>query len=244
MLNKTLLGVIPRSQEMTVIGIFRTGKGFGLDNSSVYMHLKDLQTLYQSGDTVTGLRIKTDDLYEAPKLANQLATTLPEHYIVSDWTVRYGNLMTAIALEKQVTLWILLLLVTIAAFNLVSSLVMMVTEKQAEIAILRTLGMPTYTILSIFIIQGSLIGIGGTILGLGGGFLLSQHISYLAQLLEQYGHIQIFAGNMFIQALPSKIQLFDFVQVGLAAVGISMIATIYPAWRAAKTIPIDALRYE
>jgi lipoprotein-releasing system permease protein len=243
-LNKTLLGITPRAQAVTVVGILRTGKGFGLDNSLAYMHLKDLQTLYQSGDTITGLRLKLDHLYAAPQLANQLSESLPAHYIVSDWTSRYGSLMTAIALEKKITLWILLLLVAIAAFNLVSSLVMVVTEKQAEIAILRTLGMPTQTILGIFTIQGSLIGLGGTLLGLGAGFILSQHISYLADVFDQWFHIQLFAGNVFIQALPSKIQGLDFIRVGLAAVGISMVATLYPAWRAAKIIPAEALRYE
>lgn len=226
------------------MGIFRTGKGFGLDNSLAYMHLKDLQNLYQRGNTITGLRLKTDHLYAATQLTDQLSDRLPAYYMVSDWTARYGSLMTAIALEKTMTLWILLLLITIAAFNLVSSLVMVVTEKKAEIAILRTLGMPTHAVLGIFVVQGSIIGIGGTLLGLGFGLLLSRNISYLAQLFEQWFHMQLFAGNAFIQTLPCHIQSIDFLQVGLAAIGISMVATIYPAWRAAKTIPVEALRYE
>jgi lipoprotein-releasing system permease protein len=243
-LNKTLLGMAPRSQTVTVVGIFRTGKGLGLDNALAYMHLADLQALYQSNTIITGLRIKTDHLYKAPQLADQLSDSLPSYYLVSDWTARYGNLMKAIALEKTMTTWILFLLIAIAAFNLVSSLIMIVTEKQGEIAILRTLGMPTHTILGIFIVQGSCIGLGGTLLGLGSGFLLSQHITYLAQVIEQWFHLQLFAGNAFIHDLPSKIQTLDFIKVGLTAMGISLVATIYPAFRAAQTAPVEALRYE
>lgn len=242
----TPVGIIPRFKTFTVSGIFSVGRSFGFESSMAYIALKDAQTLFQLGKGVTGLRLKLNNLYAAPNVSNTLIKILPPSYAVTDWTSTFGSLMYAISLEKRMMFFILLLLIAISAFNLVSSLMMVVTDKQSDIAILRTLGATPGTILGIFMIQGCVIGFSGTLLGLIGGIALASQVSNILNFIEHLFHIQILASNVyfFVDKLPSKIEMADVIHICLAALGMSLLATIYPAFKAARTLPAEALRYE
>lgn len=239
------LGVMPRFKRFKVVGIFSIGAGFGYDNGFAFINLNDAQKLFQMGQNVTGLRLKVNDLYSAPKVAYELGKILPEQFFISNWTEQYGTYFKAITMEKTMMFIILLFIIAIAAFNLVSSLVMTVTDKQADIAILRTLGASPKTIMSIFIVQGAVIGIMGTILGVIGGVLLAIYAPVIVKTIESIFHTHFISASIyFIDYLPSKLDWHNVVHVSLAALGMSLIATIYPAWRAAKVQPAEALRYE
>lgn len=242
----TPVGIIPRFKTFTVTGVFRVGRSFGFESSMAYISLKDAQTLFQLGQGVTGLRLKLNDLYAAPQVSSSLIKQLPPSYEVTDWTSTYGSLMYAVSLEKRMMFFILLLLIAISAFNLVSSLMMVVTDKQSDIAILRTLGATPSTILSIFMVQGCIIGFTGTLLGLIGGITLASYVSNILSFVEHTFHVQILASNVyfFVDKLPSKIEKADIIHICLAALGMSLLATIYPALKAARTLPAEALRYE
>jgi lipoprotein-releasing system permease protein len=242
----TPLGIIPRFKTFTVSGIFSVGRSFGFESSMAYIALKDAQTLFQLAQGVTGLRLKLNDLYSAPGVSSALIKILPPSYSVTDWTNTFGSLMYAISLEKRMMFFILLLLIAISAFNLVSSLMMVVTDKQSDIAILRTLGATPGNILSIFMVQGCVIGFSGTLLGLIGGIALASQVSNILSFIEHFFHVQILASNVyfFVDKLPSKIETADIVHICLAALGMSLLATIYPALKAARTLPAEALRYE
>lgn len=244
-LTVTPLGVMPRLKQFTVIGIFKIGTGFGFDSDMAFIHLQDAQALFQMGKTVSGLRLKLQDLYDAPRFSQQLAKQLPPMYVVSNWTDTYGSYMHAIQLEKTMMFLILLFLIAIAAFNLVSMLVMVVTDKQSDIAILRTLGATPKTILTIFIVQGSFIGIIGTLIGLVCGVLLSLHVTELVNFLEAVFHVTLFSSDVyFLNYLPSQLALSDVAHICIMALVMSLLATLYPAWRASRTQPAEALRYE
>ena len=241
----TPLGFFPRFARFTVVGIFKFGNGFGFDNGLALINLKDAQILFTLGQNISGLQLKVHDLYVAPKIATNLSQTLGPDYIVSDWTDTYGSLFTAIALEKTMMALILLLLVAIAAFNLVSSLVMTVTEKRADIAILRTIGVTPRTILTIFMIQGTLIGLCGTLIGFIGGVITALNITRWVNWIEQTFHVQLLASNVYyVNYLPSHLQWHDVGLICGIALGMSFLATLYPAWQAARIQPAEALRYE
>lgn len=239
------VGVAPRFKRFNVVGIFSVGSEFGYDSGMSFINLYDAQKLFQLGDTVSHIRVKVSDLYVAPKVAYDIAKILPEGFAVNDWTQQYATYFKAISMEKNMMFIILLFIIAVAAFNLVSSLVMTVTDKQADIAILRTLGASPKTITSIFIIQGSIIGIVGSGLGVIGGIILALNAPSIVHFLESTFHTQFISASVyFIDYLPSKLQWRNVLDVSLAALGMSFIATIYPAWRAAKTQPAEALRYE
>ena len=241
----TPLGLQPRFKRFTVVGIFHVGEGFNYDATTTFINIHDAQKLFGLGDRVTGLNIKIKDLYRAPLVTKMLTEKLTENYFVSDWTNEYGSFFKAIRMEKTTMFVVLLFIIAVATFNLVSSLVMTVTDKQADIAILRTLGATPKTIMSIFIVQGGIIGICGTLFGILGGVLLAINAPDIVRFLENAFHTNfISAGVYFIDYLPSKLELTDIWQVALVALGMSLLATIYPAWRAAKTEPAAALRYE
>ncbi|MES2997708.1 MAG: lipoprotein-releasing ABC transporter permease subunit [Pseudomonadota bacterium] len=242
----TPAGIMPRFKTFTVSGIFRVGRSFGFESNMAYIAMRDAQTLFQLGQGVTGLRLKLNDLFAAPKVSLALSKQLPPTYQITDWTSTYGSLMYAISLEKRMMFFILLLLVAISAFNLVSSLMMVVTDKQSDIAILRTLGATPSTILGIFMVQGCIIGLLGTLIGLIAGLLLAFYASDIVSFLEHIFHTEILASNVyfFVDRLPSKIESADIIHICLAALGMSLLGTIYPALKAARTAPAEALRYE
>lgn len=241
----TPAGLILRSKRFTVVGLFHAGGGFGFDKLWAFVHLNDAQTLFKTGDAVNGLWVKVNDIYHAPQVARQILRFLPQGAVVSDWTREYGAFFQAIHLEKTMMALILLLLVAIAAFNLVAGLVMVVTDKRADIAILRTLGARSRTIMGIFIVQGSVIGIVGTLLGVLGGIALSLHVTEIVTLLERVLHIHLISSSVYyIDYLPSKIVVTDVAYISIAALVMSLLATLYPAYRAAQVQPAEALRYE
>jgi lipoprotein-releasing system permease protein len=241
----TPMGIMPRFKRFTVTGLFSAGRGFGFDSDYSFIHLQDAQTLYQLGDKVSGLRFKLDDLYQAPKIADELVAQLPPSYTVGNWTVTYGAFFQAIALEKTMMFIVLSLIILVAAFNLVASLVMVVTDKQSDIAILRTLGCPPGVIMRIFMVQGSLIGMIGTVFGLVGGLLLAFNVTTIVSWLQGFFGVNVLASSAYyVDYLPSKVQGSDVLWVCIIALGMSLIATVYPAWRASKVHPAEALRYE
>lgn len=242
----TPIGVVPRFKRFKVVGIFHMGDGAnGLDSSMAFINLSDAQKLFQLNNAISGLRIKVNDLYVAPKVSNELMQILPERYMVTNWTQQYGSYFKAISMEKTTMFIVLLFIIAIAAFNLVSSLIMTVTDKQSDIAILRTLGASPKTIMAIFMVQGSIIGVIGTLIGVGGGILLALNAPTLVAAIEHTFHTQFISASIyFIDYLPSRLDWWNVLHVGLAALAMSLIATIYPAWKASKTQPAEALRYE
>ncbi len=244
--SKGDLVIAPVLKELTVLGIFETKSGFDTDSALAYMHLEDMQDLYKNSEKMTGLNIKIDHLYHAPTLSTDLSSTILKKYVVTNWTDYYASLFAAINLEKNIMFFTLLLLVSIAAFNLISSLMMIVNEKKAEIAILRTLGASRTNILQIFIFQGSLIGIVGIVIGVGIGTLLSIHIGTIIDTIETVLQINFLTSHPFsnMDRIPSQLYMHDIVKVSFASFMMSFIATIYPAWQAANTLPVEGLRYK
>lgn len=241
----TPLAIVPRFKRFTVVGIFNVGSGFGYDTAYSFIHLADAQKLLRLASDVNGVQIKLADLYEAPQFSRVLQERLPVYYTVSNWTREFGAFFGAIQLEKTMMFFILLLIIAVAAFNLVSTLVMVVADKTADIAILRTLGATPGTILRIFIVQGTLIGVMGTILGLFGGILLAENATAVVQFIEQTFHTKLISSNVYyVNFLPSKLEWLDVANVCIMALAMSLLATLYPAWRAARTQPAEALRYE
>jgi lipoprotein-releasing system permease protein len=241
----TPAGLLPRFKRFTIVGIFSAGTAFNFDNALAFMHLKDAQTLFQLGDDVSGLRLKTDNIYHAPGIAARLTRALPGNYFVGDWTQQFGTFFDTIKLEKTMMFLVLMLIIAVAAFNLVSSLVMVVTDKQADIAILRTMGMLPRQIMAIFMVQGLTIGVVGLLLGLGLGLVLAINTTEIVNGIQYLLGQQILANtSYFLDYLPSKILWQDLVKIGGLTLVMSFLATLYPAWRAAKTQPAEALRYE
>lgn len=240
----TPAGVIPRFKRFTVVGIFSAGSGFGYDDHLGYTNIKDAATLYNI-DGITGLRLKIKDLYQAPQLTQALAKKLPGTFLITNWTEDFGAFFSAIALEKNMIFIILLLIVAVAAFNLVSTLVMVVTDKQPDIAILRTFGASPGTIMRIFIVQGAVIGFLGTFLGVIGGILLATHATEIANGLQTLFGVQLLSsGAYYVNYLPSKLELKDVLQICSITLSLSLLATLYPAWSASRVQPAEALRYE
>ena len=240
----TPAGTLPRVKSFHIVGVFEIGM-FEFDNGLALIHLADAQKLYRMGDAVTGVRLKLDDLFAAPMVARELMATVPIDTEVRDWTLNHANFFRAVAIEKRVMFIILTLIVAVAAFNIVSAQVMVVTDKQADIAILRTLGASPRSILTIFIIQGALVGIVGTILGVAGGVALALNIGTVVPAIERTLGIQFLDKSIYyISELPSDLQRGDITLIALIALSLALLATLYPSWRAAKVNPAEALRYE
>jgi lipoprotein-releasing system permease protein len=241
----TPAGMIPRFKRFTVSGVFSAGTGFNFDTKLAFIHLSDAQKLMQLGDAVSGLKLKINDVYQAPAMSRQIAEKLGFDYQVSNWTQQFGAFFEAVKMEKTMMFLILLLIIAVAAFNLVSSLVMVVNDKQAEIAILRTIGATPSTILWIFIVQGMMVGFVGTFLGLVGGIVLALNATTIVNGLQSLFNVHILSSSIyFVDYLPSKILASDLWLVCFMALVMSFLATIYPAWRASKTVIAEALHYE
>lgn len=239
----TPAGVIPRLKRFTVVGVFRVGAE--LDANLTYIHLEDAAKLARLGDQVEGVRLKLADLFQAQQVAWQIAGSLGSNYYATDWTRTHGNLFSAIRMEKTMIGLLLTMIVAVAAFNIISTLVMVVTDKKADIAILRTMGMTPRGIMSIFIVQGALIGVIGTVLGTVLGVLAALNVSALVAGLETLLGTRFLNPDVyFISDLPSELIWSDVVVISGVAFVLSLLATIYPAYRAAKVEPAEALRYE
>lgn len=240
----SVAGVVPRLKRFTVVGTFEVGAE--LDASLAYISMGDAAKIKRyKGELIDGLRLKFDDLFTAPQQARQIANQLDGYYRTSDWTRTHGNLFQAIQLEKRMIGLLLFLIVLVAAFNIVSTLVMVVTDKKSDVAILRTLGATKGRIMRIFMVQGTLIGIIGTLLGGLLGVTLALTVSDLVAWVERTFGIQFLNADVyFISYLPSDLQWPDVFTICGAALIISFLATLYPAYRAAKTQPAEALRYE
>ena len=240
----TPIGPIPRARRFTVVGIFEVGAqeyDFGL----AVIHMTDAQKLLRMDQGVTGVRLKLDDLWNAWPLARDLANRLQGQYRVRDWTRDHENFFRSLKMEKTIMFILLSLLIAIAAFNLVSSLVMLVQDKQADIAILRTLGLSPGAVMRVFVVQGTVIGIVGVGLGVCGGLLLSSNLSHLVHFIERLTGSELMPADVYyISGVPTAIEAGDVILVAVIAFALCLLATIYPALRAARTDPASALRYE
>ena len=240
----TPAGVIPRLKQFTVVGTFDIGM-YEYDSSLALMHLADAQALYRLGGAVSGVRLKLDDLFAARSVSVQLTAGLGAGVFASDWTRSHANFFRAVEIEKRVMFIILTLIVAVAAFNIVSTLVMLVTDKQADIAILRTLGAAPSSILQIFVVQGALIGVIGALIGVAGGVLLALNVGTVVPAIESVLGFKFLAKDVYyITDLPSDVQLRDVLTIGLVSLAMSFVATLYPSWRASRVNPAEALRYE
>lgn len=242
----TPAGMFPRLKRFTVVGIFHVGAG-EIDGHVAMTHVQDLARLQRRrADQVQGIRLKVADLFQAPRTAWALSQTLGEReYYARDWTRTHGNLYQAIRMEKAMIGLLLLLIVAVAAFNIISTLVMVVTDKKGDIAILRTLGATPGQIMAIFMVQGTVIGVVGTLIGALLGIFAALNVSAgIAALERALGMRFLDADVYFIDYLPSQLMLADVLLVCAAALVLSFLATLYPAWRAARTQPAEALRYE
>ena len=240
----TPAGVLPRMRRFTVAGIFEAGHA-QYDTSLAVLHIEDAQRMFRLGRGVSGLRVKLADMFDAPRVSRELARSFGGRYWLRDWTQHHANFFRALKLEKTVMFVILTLIVAVAAFNLVSTLVMVVTDKESDIAILRTLGAGQSSILSVFVVQGTVIGIAGTIAGVAGGVALATHVETLVPAIESLFDVRFLSPDVYyISAVPSEIRWHDVTAVGGVAFVMSVLATIYPAWKASRVQPVEALRHE
>ncbi len=239
----TPAGVFPRLKRFTVVGIFKVGAD--LDASLTMIHMDDAAKILRLDESVHGLRLKMVNLLDAPQVSREIAYNLDAGYYSVDWTRTHGNLFQAIRMEKTMIGLLLMVIVAVAAFNIISTLVMVVTDKKADIAILRTMGATPKAIMSIFIVQGAYIGVVGTLIGTTIGIILSLNVSEIILAIESLMKTQFLNPDVyFISDLPSQLRMDDVVIVSGSALLMSLLATLYPAWRASKVQPAEALRYE
>jgi lipoprotein-releasing system permease protein len=243
-INSTPAGIVPRMRRFTVVGVFQVGM-YEYDRNMAIINIEDAAKLFRMENAVSGLRIKLDDLFNAPQITRSLANALYDNYQVSDWTLAHSNFFRAIQTEKRVMFIILLLIVAVAAFNIVSTLVMVVTDKRGDIAILKTQGLTSGSVMGIFIVLGTIIGAVGTLLGTVGGISLALNVETIVPAIEQLFQVQFMAADVYyISKLPSKLVWMDVYTIASMAFLLSLVATIYPAWQASKINPAEVLRYE
>jgi lipoprotein-releasing system permease protein len=239
----TPAGVVPRVKQFTLVGTFDVGFNEA-DAGLALIHLEDAQRLYQLESRVSGVRLKLHDLFEARRVGRDLVERDPQLFGY-DWTNSHPNLFRAVQIEKRMMFIILTLIIAVATFNVVSTLVMLVTDKQADIAILRTLGAAPRSIMQVFMVQGSIIGVLGTVLGVVGGVILALNVEPVVGAIERTFGVSFMDKNVYlIPYLPSEVQSADVLSIALISLVLAFLATIYPSWRASKVNPAEALRYE
>lgn len=242
-INITPAGIFPRNKNFTLVGVFQVGNQ--VDSNLAIIHLDDAQKFFRIQGEAQGLHVKTTDLYAAPALMAELASQLGSEYGVKDWTQTQGSLFQSVKMEKIVVGTLLNILIFIAVFNIISSLVLMVADKRSDIAVLRTLGLTARQVMGIFIVQGSAVGFVGTLIGLAAGCILTWLLNPIMSLLASLFGFYIFDPETFyISGLPSYLMWQDLLTITLTALTLSFLATLYPAYRASKIEPAEALRYE
>ncbi len=242
--NVTPIGFIPRAKAFTVVGIFEAGMQ-EYDLGLAVTNMQDAQRLLRMDGGVTGVRLKLTDMWQAYSVANDLANRMGGLYRVRDWTRDNANMFSALKMEKTMMFVLLILIVGVAAFNLLSSLVMVVTDKQADIAILRTLGMRPGAIMRVFMVQGCVIGTLGVALGVAGGVALTKNLDRIVKLIEHITGVEVMPADVYyISGLPTRLEWHDVSMIAAVGLVLCFLATLYPAWRAARIDPANALRYE
>lgn len=246
----TPTGVVPRLKQFTLVGLFQIGM-YEYDAGLALVHIEDAAKLYRMGENVSGVRLKLKDLFEAPMIAAKMTDQLNRrlnpygNYFVTDWTQQHANFFRAVQMEKRVMFIILTLIVAVAAFNIVSTLVMAVTDKRADIAIMRTFGASPGSIMKIFIVQGAMIGVIGTVLGAAFGILIALNIETIVPFIEQLFNVQFLAKDVYyISDLPSDLSWSDVTTIVIVSFILSLLATLYPSYKASRINPAEALRYE
>lgn len=239
----SIAGVTPRFKRLTVAAIFDTGTSY--DDRNAFINIQDAARLFKMRDGITGIQIRVNDELKAPQIAKYLSKKLDNKYWVVDWASENATFFEALNMEKTVMWCILCLIIAVAAFNLVASLVMMVTDKRSDIAILRTMGATPADIIGIFVAQGVIIGVIGTVLGLFFGLLLAYNVTSIVEYIQNLLNIKFVSEDVYVIGfVPSQIRQFDVILVSSISIVMSLLATIYPALRAAKIAPAEALRYE
>ena len=240
----TPAGIVPRTKRFTVSGIYRVGM-YEFDRRLAFMNIRDSQKLFRMSDNVSGIRLSVTDIFDAAQVVRRVAIAAGGGVLVSDWTRRHVNFFRSIQITKSILFVILLMVIAVAAFNIVSTLVMVVKDKQTDIAILRTVGATPTSILKIFVTQGTIIGVVGTLAGAILGVLVSLNLENIVAFMETVFGIKFLAADVyFISDLPSDLRIKDVLQISSIALVLALVSTLYPAWRGARTPPAEALRYE
>ena len=240
----TPAGVVPRTKRFTVGGIYRVGM-YEFDRRLAFIHFEDAQRLYRKKGLASGVRLAVTDIYAAPEIVREVARDYGVLVLVSDWTRRHVNFFRSIQITKSILFVILLLVIAVAAFNIVSTLVMVVRDKQSDIAILRTIGASPRSILRVFVTQGTIIGVAGTVAGVLAGILVATNLETIVTFFESALGIKFLAADVyFISDLPSELRVGDVLRIASIALVLALVSTIYPAWVAARTAPAEALRYD
>ena len=240
----TAVGVMPRLRRFRVVGVFEVGM-HQYDSAMAYMHLEDAAKLFSYDNKVNGVRLKFTDLFDAPRITREIESDFGEDYWVKDWSKQHKNFFRALQTEKTVMFIILLMMVSVAALNIVSTLMMTVTDKESDIAILRALGMRPSSIMTIFIIQGAFIGLFGTIIGVSAGVPVAMNVFEIVSWLEQLFNTDFLPSDVYyISDISADVKVSEVITYALSAFSVTILATIYPAWRASRTLPAEALRYE
>lgn len=242
--STTAVGFVPKMKRFTVVALFEVGM-HEYDGGLAYVHLKDAQQLFGFGENISGLQLKVKDMFDIPSMRESLSEVITRTVYVTDWTQQHANFFAALQLEKRMMFIGLALIVMVAAFNIISTMVMVVTDKRSDIAILKTIGASPISIMTIFVVQGMAIGVIGLMLGVIGGVSVAMNIDVIVPFIEQLFGFKFFPANVFyISFVPSHLAWSDVFQVSLMAFSLTLLATLYPAWQAAHVQPAEALRYE